>query len=184
MTTIRFHWPFYRTLIPHVIWNDHRSRNFFFWNFLRLFSVFFDIPAIINNLDYVVLPSFDFQTPARNPKEADYSAPLYELNERIKESNVNSQVLYWLGQHAPASKLIVGIPAFGRTWKLEEDNTQTGVPPILGVMIVDGWYRTIQLTECFVHLLGTRTGTGRHSNENSRTVELSRNLCQTAESKQ
>lgn len=94
---------------------------------------FFDVPGIINNLDYVILPSFDFQTPARNPKEADYSATLYELNERIKESNVNSQVLYWLAQHAPASKLIVGIPTFGRTWKLEEDNTQTGVPPILGV---------------------------------------------------
>lgn len=86
----------------------------------KFFTVFFDIPAIVNNLDYIVLPSFDFQTPARNPKEADYSAPLYELNERIKESNVNSQVLYWLGQHAPASKLIVGIPAFGRTWKLEQ----------------------------------------------------------------
>jgi len=96
-------------------------------------TYFFDIPAIINNLDYIVLPSFDFQTPTRNPKEADYSAPLYELNERIKESNVNSQVLYWLAQHAPASKLIVGIPTFGRTWKLETDNTQTGVPPILGV---------------------------------------------------
>jgi len=96
-------------------------------------TYFFDIPAIINNLDYVVLPSFDFQTPARNPKEADYSAPLYELNDRIKESNINSQVLYWLAQHAPASKLIVGIPTYGRTWKLEEDNTQTGVPPILGV---------------------------------------------------
>jgi GH18 family chitinase len=96
-------------------------------------TFFFDIPAIINNIDYVVLPSFDFQTPARNRKEADYSAPLYELNDRIKESNVNYQVLYWLGQHAPASKLIVGIPTFGRTWKLEQDATQTGVPPILGI---------------------------------------------------
>lgn len=96
-------------------------------------TFFFDVPAIINNLDYVVLPSFDFQTPTRNPKEADYSAPLYELNERIKESNVNFQVLYWLGQHAPASKLIVGIPTYGRTWKLEQDATQTGVPPIQGV---------------------------------------------------
>lgn len=102
-------------------------------NFLLSFSVFFDIPAIINNLDYVSLPSFDFQTPARNHKEADYAAPLYELNERIKESNINYQVLYWLAQHAPASKLIVGIPTFGRTWKLESDATQTGVPPILGV---------------------------------------------------
>lgn len=94
-------------------------------------TIFYDVPAIIDDLDYVVLPSFDFQTPARNPEEADYFAPLHESNERIKENNVNSQVLYWLAQRAPASKLIVGIPAFGRTWKLEKDSTETGVPPIL-----------------------------------------------------
>lgn len=98
--------------------------------FCFLFIVFFDIPAIINNLDFVILPSFDFQTPARNPKEADFPAPLYEPSDRIPESNINAQVLLWLGQHAPASKLIVGIPAFGRTWKLEEGATQTGVPPV------------------------------------------------------
>lgn len=141
------------------------------------FTVFFDIPAIINNLDYVVLPSYDFQTPARNPKEADYSAPLYELNERIKESNINSQVLYWLGQHAPASKLIVAIPAFGRSWKLEQDNTQTGVPPILGVCTHFNVTNRFQLTEIFVVVLGYRARTRRHSNKNCRTLELSRNLC-------
>ncbi len=98
-----------------------------------VFIVFFDVPAIIDDLDYVVLPSFDFHTPSRNPEEADYFAPLHELNDRIKESNVDSQVMYWLGQHAPASKLIVGIPTYGRTWKLEKDSTNTGVPPIHGV---------------------------------------------------
>lgn len=82
-----------------------------------------------------MLSSFDFQTPARNPKEADYPAPLYDLNERIPESNINSQVLYWLAAHAPASKLIVGIPTFGRTWKLEDGSTLTGVPPVHDVSV-------------------------------------------------
>lgn len=81
----------------------------------------------------MILPSYDFQTHGRNPKEADYPAPIYELNERIPESNVNFQVLYWIAQHAPASKLIVAIPTFGRTWKLEEEATLTGVPPVLGI---------------------------------------------------
>lgn len=31
---------------------------------------------------------------------------------------------------APASKIVVGIPTFGRVWKLEDGNTATGVPPI------------------------------------------------------
>lgn len=101
--------------------------------FILFHLVFFDVPAIINNLDFVTVSSYDFQTPDRNPKEADFAAPLYELNERIPESNVNFQVQYWIGQHAPASKLIVSIPTFGRAWKLETDSTATGVPPILEI---------------------------------------------------
>uniref|UniRef100_A0A1L8E1S0 Putative chitinase n=1 Tax=Nyssomyia neivai TaxID=330878 RepID=A0A1L8E1S0_9DIPT len=93
-------------------------------------SLYFDVPAIINNLDYVVLAAYDFQTPARNPKEADYPAPLYELPERNPESNVNYQVQWWLTHRAPASKVIVGIPTFGRCWKLGEDSGLTGVPPL------------------------------------------------------
>lgn len=93
-------------------------------------SDFYDVPEIINNVDFVTLSSYDFQTPERNPKEADFPAPIYEPSERIPESNINSQVTYWLGKHAPASKLIVAIPTFGRSWKLEDGATQTGVPPI------------------------------------------------------
>ncbi|GAB0099582.1 Imaginal disc growth factor [Sergentomyia squamirostris] len=93
-------------------------------------SVYFDIPAIINNLDFVVLGAYDFQTPDRNPKEADFTAPLYELPERNPESNVNYQVQWWLSQRAPATKVIVGIPTYGRCWKLGEDSGITGVPPL------------------------------------------------------
>uniref|UniRef100_A0A1B0EZB9 Uncharacterized protein n=1 Tax=Phlebotomus papatasi TaxID=29031 RepID=A0A1B0EZB9_PHLPP len=93
-------------------------------------SIYFDVPAIINNLDYVALAAFDFQTPERNPKEADYPAPLYELPERNPESNVNYQVQTWMGGRAPASKIVVGIPTYGRCWKLGEDSGITGVPPL------------------------------------------------------
>lgn len=95
-----------------------------------LVTVFFDIPAIINNVDYVTLPTYDFQTPARNPKEADHPAPIQELNERQPGHNINAQVQHWLAAHAPATKLIVAIPTFGRTWTLKEGATATGVPPI------------------------------------------------------
>lgn len=88
------------------------------------------MPAIINNLDFVVLETFDFQTYGRNPKEADFPAPLYELNERNPQSNVNAQVQYWLTNRAPASKVVVGIPTYGRAWKLYEKSGITGVPPL------------------------------------------------------
>jgi len=94
-------------------------------------TIFFDIPGIVNNLDFVQLAAYDFQTPARNPKEADYPAPIYPLNDRYPESNVDYQVTYWSSKLTPPSKIIVCIPTFGRAWKLVEGTTQTGVPPII-----------------------------------------------------
>jgi chitinase len=89
-----------------------------------------DVPNIINNVEYVVLSAFDFQTPDRNPKDADFPAPLKALNERNPEHNVEAQVGYWLTALAPNSKMIVGIPTFGRAWKLSKDSGITGVPPL------------------------------------------------------
>lgn len=34
-------------------------------------------------------------------------------------------------QQTPSSKIIVGIPTFGRTWKLTTDDSKTGVPPLV-----------------------------------------------------
>lgn len=92
--------------------------------------MFFDVPALINNIDYVNLAAFDVQTPERNPKQADFPAPVYEGNERESHSNINFQVTYWLQQNTPASKINVGIPTYGRVWKLTSDSGITGVPPV------------------------------------------------------
>lgn len=94
------------------------------------FIVFYDVPAIINNLDYVNLMAFDFQTPDRNPEVADFPAPIYELNERNPEFNINYQVQYWLNNHCPANKINVGVAAYGRAWKMTKDSGLTGLPPV------------------------------------------------------
>jgi GH18 family chitinase len=94
-------------------------------------SLFIDIPEVAPHYDIIQLATYDFQTPARNPHEADFPSPIYELNERLPQNNINFQVQHWLANSIPASKLLICIPAFGRTWKLETDSTQTGVPPIL-----------------------------------------------------
>lgn len=92
--------------------------------------MFYDVPALINNVDYVNLHAYDFQTPVRNPEVADFPAPIYELNERNPEHNINYQVQYWLNNHAPASKINVGIPTYGRVWKMTKDSGLTGLPPV------------------------------------------------------
>lgn len=84
----------------------------------------------------MILSGFDFQTPARNPLEAHHAAPLYEIADGIPEANLNSMVLHCLSKGLPASKIIAGIPAYGRTWTLAADATATGVPPIREVCYI------------------------------------------------
>lgn len=94
-------------------------------------SLFFDVPALSGQADFITLAAFDYQTWERNPNEADYPAPIYSLPDRIPESNVDYQVNLWLQLGAPAYKIVVGIPTHGRTWKLSKDSTKSGTPPIL-----------------------------------------------------
>jgi chitinase len=93
-------------------------------------SLYLDVPAIINYVDFITLAAFDVQTPDRNPKEADHPAPLYPMSERNPELNVDFQVTDLLRKTAPSVKIVVGIPTYGRAWKLEKDVTATGVPPV------------------------------------------------------
>lgn len=88
-----------------------------------------DVGSIIHNLDYVTVGAYDFYTPERNPKEADYPSSLYQKDDNV-DGNVNNQVLYWTSHKAAASKIVVGIPTFGRAWKITADSGTTGVPPI------------------------------------------------------
>lgn len=62
-----------------------------------LLLVFHDVRSLVPNLDFVNLWAFDYYTPERNPKEADYPAPLHELIDRKLDENGNHLVQYWLG---------------------------------------------------------------------------------------
>ncbi|EDV94176.1 chitinase-like protein Idgf2 [Drosophila grimshawi] len=90
----------------------------------------FDIPALNGLVDFVNLAAFDFVTPARNPEEADYSAPLYEPTgqNRLSHYNADYQVQYWLQQGFPASKLNLGVATYGNAWKLSPESGLEGVP--------------------------------------------------------
>nr|CAH7749528.1 unnamed protein product [Callosobruchus chinensis] len=92
-------------------------------------TVYYDPRSLAPHLDFVSLRNFDFYKPHRNPKEADYTAPLYELLDRKSDENGDYQVRYWLQNAFPANKLIYGISTYGRTWKMTEDSGLTGVPP-------------------------------------------------------
>ncbi|XP_022121514.1 chitinase-like protein EN03 [Pieris rapae] len=93
-------------------------------------SIYYDVPAIINLVDIVNLHAYDYYTAARNPKEADYSAPTYKPQNRNELLNVDAAISYWLTGGAPSSKIVVGIATYARTWKLDSDSEISGVPPL------------------------------------------------------
>lgn len=82
-----------------------------------------DVNTLRNHVDYVNLLAFDYQTPERVPKEADYSAPLHHLDGRRLHDNGH----YWINElfkyGLPANKLVFGLPAFVRTWSLSKSKT-------------------------------------------------------------
>ncbi|KAG5893215.1 hypothetical protein JTB14_025619 [Gonioctena quinquepunctata] len=84
-------------------------------------TVYYDPRALAPHLDAIVLHAFDFYTPARNKKLADFTSPLYELIDRRSDENIDAWVKYWLSNGAPASKIVLGIPTYGRSWHLEGD---------------------------------------------------------------
>ncbi|XP_076180390.1 imaginal disc growth factor 4 isoform X2 [Ptiloglossa arizonensis] len=94
-------------------------------------SVYYDARLLAPNIDAVHLLAFDQKTPERNPQEADYPAPIYESYGRVLDDNVDRTTRYWLEHGTPASKVVVGIPSFARTWKLTSDSQISGVPPIV-----------------------------------------------------
>ena len=93
---------------------------------------YFEPAQLQSHFEFVNLAAFDFLTPDRNPEEADFTAPIYELTEqnRLPHYNVDFQVKYWLNNHCPASKLNVGIASYGRTWKMTTKSGQTGLPVV------------------------------------------------------
>lgn len=93
-------------------------------------SIYFDVPSIINLVDVVNIEAFDYYTPERNPKEADYTAPIYAPQNRNPLENAEAAISYWTKNGAPTQKLVLGISTVGRTWKLDSDSEISGVPPI------------------------------------------------------
>nr|QFZ95577.1 imaginal disc growth factor [Tineola bisselliella] len=93
-------------------------------------SIYYDVPSIINLVDFINLNAFDFYNAERNPKEADYAAPIYTPQNRNPLLNVDAAVSYWKQNHAPLNKIVIGISTKARTWKLDEDSEIAGVPPI------------------------------------------------------
>lgn len=91
---------------------------------------YFDVPSLKNYVDYINIAAFDVYTPVRNPKEADYVAPTLSVTDRNIDDNVDFASTYFIANGLPGDKIVIGLPTYGRAWKIEKDATITGSPPV------------------------------------------------------
>ncbi|XP_035785811.1 probable chitinase 2 [Anopheles albimanus] len=80
----------------------------------------YDIAGIARYVDYINLMAYDYN--GSWDKYTGHNAPLYvgpsDMTDFQQKLNIDHSVKYWLGQGAPGYKLILGVPAHGRTFRL------------------------------------------------------------------
>ncbi|KAJ6638460.1 Acidic mammalian chitinase [Pseudolycoriella hygida] len=92
----------------------------------------YDVKKLNKYLDWFNLLSYDYHS-AFEPS-VNHHAPLYSLEEESEynydsELNIDFSIKYYLNEGADRDKLVLGIPTYGRTYTLlNEDVTDIGAP--------------------------------------------------------
>lgn len=89
----------------------------------------YDIAQISKDLDFINLLTYDFH--GAWDKTTGHHSPLFRGQEDASSdrfSNTDYAVGYLLRLKAPASKLVMGIPIFGRSFTLDSSKTCVGAP--------------------------------------------------------
>ncbi|CAF4160680.1 unnamed protein product, partial [Rotaria magnacalcarata] len=89
----------------------------------------YDIEKIGHLVDYINLMTFDFYGPW--DEKTGVFAPLYHQHYQVEAEslrNVDGLVKLWLSLAIPRNKLIIGIPAYGRSFALSSRQTSLHAP--------------------------------------------------------
>ena len=93
----------------------------------------YNIREVSQQVDFINLMAYDFNG-SWNWKTG-FNAPMYASSRESGEQaslNMNSAVIYWLQQGAPGEKVILGIPAYGRSFTLADPGNNGLGAPITG----------------------------------------------------
>uniref|UniRef100_A0A182SA33 chitinase n=1 Tax=Anopheles maculatus TaxID=74869 RepID=A0A182SA33_9DIPT len=95
----------------------------------------YDIPRISKSFHFLNVMVYDMH--GAWDSYCGINAPLYrgpaDTTATQQQLNVNASIHYWLAQGAPAEKLVLGIPLYGRSFTLANAaNSQVGAPAVGG----------------------------------------------------
>jgi chitinase len=83
----------------------------------------YDVPAVAGYLDFINLMAYDFH--GKWEKETGHNAPLYSPStdsEWRKQLSVDNAAKMWVKLGAPKEKLVIGMPTYGRTFTLADED--------------------------------------------------------------
>ncbi|XP_012530246.1 chitinase-3-like protein 2 isoform X1 [Monomorium pharaonis] len=82
----------------------------------------YNIPEMAEHIDFVNLMSYDYHFYVWYFPVTDLNAPLFPRCTEtgyLSTLNVNFSAQYWVAKGMPREKIVVGIPAYGHTYKLD-----------------------------------------------------------------
>uniref|UniRef100_A0A8C7JIM5 Acidic mammalian chitinase n=1 Tax=Oncorhynchus kisutch TaxID=8019 RepID=A0A8C7JIM5_ONCKI len=89
----------------------------------------YEVAQIASSLDFINVMTYDFH--GHWEKATGHNSPLYRSSHDSVthyDFNVDSAITYWLDNGAPAEKLLMSFPTYGRTYRLTTTNTGLGAP--------------------------------------------------------
>ncbi|CAG9819069.1 unnamed protein product [Phaedon cochleariae] len=80
----------------------------------------YDVPALAENLDWVAVMTYDFH--GQWDKKTGHVAPLfYHPEDDVAFFNSNYSINYWISEGVPRRKIIMGMPLYGQSFRLEKE---------------------------------------------------------------
>ncbi|CAL4121792.1 unnamed protein product, partial [Meganyctiphanes norvegica] len=92
----------------------------------------YDVPAMSEHVDLIHVMAYDFHgtwSPLTH-----HNAPLYKSDIDLDATLTTDYAIhYWLNEGAPADKLVLGLPMYGRCWRLDDPSKHgVGAPGTVG----------------------------------------------------
>ncbi|EFA10488.1 chitinase 10 isoform X1 [Tribolium castaneum] len=79
----------------------------------------YDVPVLAQNLDWVAVMTYDFH--GQWDKQTGHVAPLYyHPEDEVVFYNANFSINYWISEGVPRRKIVMGMPLYGQSFRLEK----------------------------------------------------------------